>query len=590
MKQPVILVLALAFAGALCFFVWRALWTDRPAPLVREATAPVELETRAHDIDRLATPERTSSKRLDANSMATHALDTSVPKSRLRALRVRIAYASGIDEHAEGIDARAANRTGFVQDLTQVGPDSYGAYEMIPGPYVISVSASGYQRSVVRGELSPTAPETVIDVVLKPIRVVQVRWRTSTGAPIAEALSRADIEMSRARLAVYASIAPIVEDGPPPERVALTSITMDYGLARDDDGRRIVQRRSMNTDSPVQRAANAPEDTFGSLVINEPGPLWVSAYWAGVLIDAQPLELAQDEIVFTSRIEDMAVAQGTVSMNVYDAVQETPIAGVVILCTESGPKNLGITSGFLVDNGFGKPMGEISAGELAQEVMTDEHGRLELKLRPGWTTLSLKAEGYASTVSRIRVVSGQKLDLGMIGLHREDGFVGFNIIDSEGKAVTGVPFELVRLSSYDGTDVPYDRVTSSSGNGIVSFAHVARERYVLRCSAENMDCTPLIVEARDITSDPARVVAQVTVRTPRWVSFVFDPPLPPGSLLMIETLDGLPARTLETTEFGVVAAWLGGTDYTLHLVEHGRATSSVRFKVDTDPFVLDVSR
>ena len=60
------------------------------------------------------------------------------------------------------------------------------------------------------------------------------------------------------------------------------------------------------------------------------------------------------------------------------------------------------------------------------------------------------------------------------------------------------------------------------------------------------------------------------------------------ALVVIETADGLPVRTLEVNDLGVVQTRLGARPHRLHVIERGRKSRSTPFTVDSDPYFLDV--
>lgn len=59
---------------------------------------------------------------------------------------------------------------------------------------------------------------------------------------------------------------------------------------------------------------------------------------------------------------------------------------------------------------------------------------------------------------------------------------------------------------------------------------------------------------------------------------------------MVETLEGLPVRTLETDEFGIVPLCLAGRNYNPVFIEDGIPRPALRLAVDTNPFVLQIRR
>lgn len=622
MKKSAILALALVFVGGVLFVAWRALRSETAPALERDVGRPGASSSKPQELERIDDSGRASSARLAGGHGSSRAADSGVPATSLRALRVHVSFSSGLDEHPNGLDVRISNRTGAHNNLHQVGVNEFQLGEILPGPYVVAVTAENFKPTIARVDVSSKAKETSLDVVLHPARNVVVRWQTREGKPIQDVLTQSEFDAERVRLAVHASLAPILEDGPEPERCALTSIRHDYEVGTDDEGHRFVRSLIGDGISPLRpmrnpsfhRALLASGDPaltanlFDVMTLDEPGPLWVSAWCGGVLIDTQPLEAKQSEVVFTTAAADLATPPALISLWVIDTTTEMPIEGAtvtsedrLVALTPAELEDFAEHGGRLTTGGSPKrdaierptEAGAPAAGAGSAGARTDAFGRVVFKTRPGWKKLRIAAEGHADSTVRIHARAGAALDLGILELSSDAGLLKFMVLDAQGLVVSGSSFELVLLSSYDGTARPFTihqqwSSGSSDQAGLLVFEHVAPAQYVLRCVDVHMDATPLLVEPSAITSDRSRITGVVTVTTEKLVSFVFTPPLPQGTLLMLETTDGLPVSTLETNEFGVVATWLGGTEYSLHLVEAGRATAAIRFTVATDPFVLEI--
>jgi hypothetical protein len=121
----------------------------------------------------------------------------------------------------------------------------------------------------------------------------------------------------------------------------------------------------------------------------------------------------------------------------------------------------------------------------------------------------------------------------------------------------------------------------SDESGIAQVTSLGRGSYVAMCTSPRLDSAPVVFDGASTARGVDTVTATISVRPVRQISFVFDEPPRVGTLMMIETTDGLPVRALEMDEFGIVPVWLGGTDY---------LTVSVPFTVNSDPCILRIKR
>jgi hypothetical protein len=182
------------------------------------------------------------------------------------------------------------------------------------------------------------------------------------------------------------------------------------------------------------------------------------------------------------------------------------------------------------------------------------------------------------------------IDLGTIRLTPARA-ARLRVVDAAGKPVNAAEITIVRLATYDGTQAPFDLQHEwSKEDGIVTFARVCREKYVAASTAPRLDSVPVLFDGSLAMDNADTIVGTIVLRPVRQISLVFDEPPRIGTLMMIETPDGLPVRTLEMDEFGVVPVWLGGTDYRIHLVEDGSPTASVPLSIDSDPCIRRIKR
>jgi hypothetical protein len=313
------------------------------------------------------------------------------------------------------------------------------------------------------------------------------------------------------------------------------------------------------------------DDDFGLLEVPAHPPFEVGAWIGGVLLDTQTVTEGQREVVFTTNLSILGQTRVPVSACFVDDVTGAPVEHVRMSASQAG----GI------------------------ETKTESNcGKLEVD--PGWSVIQFDIDfayspetertQYAPMALQIHGIAGRPIDLGTVRLAPARA-ARLRVVDAAGVPVKENEITVVRRASYDGSQAPFDLQRAwTKADGIVTFSRVAREQYVAMSTAPRLDSTPIVFDGGAVPDGTDSIVGTIVVRPVRQISLVFDDPPLIGTLMMIETPDGLPVRTLEMDEFGVVPLWLGGTDYRIHLVEDGSVTASVPLKIDSDPCIRRIKR
>lgn len=537
-------------------------------------------------------------------------------------LRVRIVRTDGGSELPPSVDVRAASRIGVVYDALREGDSTdFVVRDLKPGSYVVLAQALGLRTAWCRVEVAPGPGETLASVPMTPSRVVHVRWRTTSGDPIAGAFAgttvpfdvtldpqsrsrRAVLDsvdgwgspnsafagtvVTRMKLAVTATREVPPESGPVPEASSMASRTRLVLATTTPDGRReSTEQRTFESvwRSPAAAGRATAPDTFGFLQIDEPGPVVITAWCDDVRIDTAVVDGLGDEVEFvtSSDVLYLLAPRTPTLLEVVDAATGSPVREARVL---------------VPDRGWSR---------------TDERGRAAIFVRGASAEAEVEAFGYRTGTVTLPGISKATDAPVVVRLTAQDApaapdalvHVSFQIESPPGWRPSPEDFELVDLATFDET-VPFldnDARRKSSRVGptsrgaarelsadpyVITFAREARGRFALVCRHAMIDVETVRVKPEDFSPDERRVTGVLHVGVPSFVGVRLREPPPPGTLVVIETADGLPVRTLEVNDLGVVQTRLGARPHRLHVIERGRKSPSMPFTVDSDPYFLDV--
>ncbi len=489
-------------------------------------------------------------------------------------LRIRISFAQDPKHEPRELQLRVSDLLGIQRDAHRESAFEYLVPGLAPGEYVVSAIEAASIGTTRRASIEKKKRESLVEIELEPKTSLSIRWRSPEGRGIEAAILDAPIEPGERTLTVRASSKPIDPDGPRPERLQIATLQEELNLVRDEENQKLMpaprQTSDLRTEPPLSKHP-VDDDLFGSLDVPAHPPFEVSAWIGGVLMEAQTVSEGQREVVFTTKLDALAGAHATVSCCIVDDFTNAPVAHA-----------------------------RISVGQATGQPDEAEPGCSSIQIDPGWALIQidtdtvLPAEGgglhYAPMLIPVHAFAGGTLDLGTIRLSPAQS-ARLRVVDNEGKPVQQAEITIVRQDSYDGTRAPDDlRRVWSDQSGIATVTRVSRGRYVAMCTSPRLDSPPTVFDGASIASGANGIAAEIVVRPVRQVSLVFDEPPRVGTLMLIETPEGLPVRTLEMDEFGIVPLWLGGTEYRAHLVEDGEPTVSVPFTVNSDPCILRIKR
>ena len=634
-KTLLLLAIVIVVVALLLLVTWMSSREERGVPL---APAPVadDVARPAADLERPADPHGSrADSRVAVRTDGSPGASSAPVGTKLECtLRVHVVLPPGVDRLPRDLDVRISSELGVVHDAHAEGDRDLTVRGLRPGAYVIVAKAPGWRRVWKRVTIDPpapgathdTPPETRAEIALQRAHRIHVRWRTPAGRPILEGLAdthvptapvdsfeelQAGIDRTRdskeatsRRTALHV----VATEGAPPRlgRIPDWKTLAEYSLyamvQRDADGHTTASASPWLASRAPVEYENPPLDAFAALEVDVDGPVHVSVWRDRVRIDTALVASDQDEVVFTTTSEALDV----------------PVAPVTVR---------------VVDDETGEPLDDATVDEsLAGRSEANAQGIARANVGLGRATFTIGAPGHDPLVVHRTLEDASPVDLGVARLRRSVGesdeetlayVAKFRVRRPDGAPLDGIALELVRFESYDRengtmeTSTVFTRATSrpegapdralassvvlNGASGVVMFAARKPERYVLRGVDPKLDVEPRLVppeafrRTRNVNGaereDASDVIAgEVVVGAPRVACIRFAQPPARGTKIVIETVDGLPVRVLDVDDFGIVSTWLGARDHRLHLIENGEATPSLRFTVDRDPFVLELSR
>ncbi len=566
--RKLILLAAVIVLVALVMLLVNALGSRAPvAPLppqiatqpTQRASTPIDATTEAHG-DPRGRESAVGGSATSANAVVGAS-----------SLRIRVSFAQRPDHEPKGLELRVSDLLGVQRDAHRESPLEFLVRGLAPGDFVVAASESTSIGKTARAHVEKDRAETILDIELQPITSLAIHWKTPEGIDITSALFSLPTGRDDPALIVRASAEPLDPSGPRPEQLELASVKRELHIAHDAETvqrRREAQSAGLPLPRPVQVGV---DESFATLRVPAPPPFEVSAWIDGVMLDSQTARAGQQEVDFVTSLDKLAQARVPVTCCIVDDVKGAPIPNLRVSVNESNGTALKMKDGCAV-----------------------------FEIDPGWTLLRFDTyfsreddvlrERYAPYALEVHGAPGVPIELGTIRLAPARA-IRLRVVDATGKPVNASEITLVRLATYDGTQAPFDLQRAwSNEDGIVTFSRVCREKYVAACTSPRLDSNPIVFDGSLATDGEDTIVGTIVLRPVRQVSLVFDVPPRVGTLMMIETPDGLPVHTLEMDEFGVVPVWLGGSDYRIHLVEGGEVTPSVPLTIDSDPCIRRIQR
>jgi hypothetical protein len=573
MRKPTLvatlLVAAVIVLAALVLFLAKGLGSRSPSP-----TLPAEAATKPHAEP--ATPAdpagRAAVDPLAPGRASVEHVENGRDDPGTGSLRIRVAFEHGSDHAPRGLAVRVSNLLGVQRDARSESPLEFVAAGLLPGEYVVVAGEDSSITTAVHANVLAPGKESSVGIVLQPVRMVSVRVESADRRPLAESAEESLFSRFQVNLTIRASREPFKRDDPPDAFATLAGIDSWFTLEVVNGTRRFVPS-SARDHIVVSKGSMPPsQGSVGVLSVPSTARFFVSAWLSGELFETQPVEKGQSEVVFTVPEKALEPAPLPVTYCLVDDETDEPIRAPIITSDSGAPMR-------------------------TATVDPDHPGCGVMQIAPGWSTLQFQPsdpdgradERFCPCRVRVHVSANQHLDLGQVRCSRARS-VRFRVLDDHGSPVEGAEFELVRLSAYDGSEKPEVVRVWSNKKGELEFVQLARERYVVRCSTPRLDAAPRVVDGERLAPGDDRIFGDIVVTPVRQISLVFDEPPLVGTLIVVESRDGLPIRSVDVDEFGIVPLWLAGTDYRVHLVEDGVVTPDVPFSVDKDPFVLRIHR
>ncbi len=465
------------------------------------------------------------------------ALDANAPRSvaaRVERVMLNGRVIGPSDEETSGETFRVVGADGIERPFTAGIDGAYSVFGLPPGPARASVWVVGFLPFFEEFEVGADSTRMQKDFVLQRAFVVSVRFTNREGGPL----------------------------GLPREmRTLLAAVAT---RERPTELRGVEGRRPWAFGSGLWRArdelgceADPGTKPAGVLEVRDPTPLWISAVLRECVLDSRILHGGESEVVFALDRAEVMARLGSLSVRVVDGRTGEPLKGASV-----GP-------GYRDGSGSG--------------VTTEEDGRVSIDdVVPGARIVSFRARDHASVSLHVRVVPGERLDLGDVELFSTSRAHG-RVLDPAGNGVAAqidvIPERFVAGSRALDTR----RVSPAAADGEFKIhgaeagplLYVARHRAWAPTLLRGDTRTDAHVELRLVTGTPVEFRTGTQGAGERWyeVRDARGDPIAFGPILMRE-----PVRSR-----------LAPGAYVLHIGMENQVLRSESFSVASAPVVLDLS-
>lgn len=436
-----------------------------------------------------------------------------------------------IEDHGERfVDARAEQ-------------GAYATAALGLGTWSVRANAPKHRESGAEVELTKEAPRLRLDLVLRRAVVLQVRFRTPGGEPLASALEAFGSDDSRPPFPTAVATA-----APPDGDFPLTS-----GAALAIGGRYRARGTGRHDEPPREAGVD------GTIELASDPPVWVSAVLRHLVLATEPVPPGSTLVTLTVDPARLIRQLASVRLRLVDADTGGPLTRARVAINDR----------------------QMGGGDRAPG---PDGNLLFEKVRPGLLALEIEAPGREWHQRIVRLEPGRMNDLGTIALGAGVSVVGA-VVDEDGRPVAGpvsaYPLDLMNISQAFDPGLH----TSSKPDGTFGFEGVPRGRLLVRTSAGIRSRAAVMV---DTSPGPVSgIVLRTTPGTP--VTLSVPTTIAASRIVQVKDVAGTPYESDEAGSRRDLKWRLAAGDYRVEIWEGGTLRRTVPLAVAGEPVKLQIA-
>lgn len=373
-----------------------------------------------------------------------------------------------------------------------------------PGRYRMRSLAQGFETHARAFEITDDEREKTIEFTMEPLRSLRVRWQTDDGAPFVEAFERDAAS-----------------------KLKLVSLRI-WELS--DAGERRTSHGTSGPPTAMKRWPDAPPDAVAVVEVASGASSEVEALVLGNVVAQERVPKDATEVVLRSRVDTVRALEARARLCVVDAATGMPLPEATCRTSQ---RNV---------HGAKQKLGPDGCAELGD-------------LAAGAWTLWVEAPGKATTVLRIELEQGARLDLGSVALQPSVRVV-VRATEVSGAPVPKIEFALL---PEDGLGSPFDKRWTSA-DGRIEIDHAPRARLSLVCLDRGWAAAAHAIDLREAPLGTEEIAVEVTLA--KGVEVALERALEtPPTLLVVRTTDGVIVSRTYTSPLGITPLRLLPGDY-----------------------------
>ncbi len=418
-----------------------------------------------------------------------------------------------------------------------------------PGEYHVTLRPRGsWNPAGARFVVAPGERMKRVEVPLALLHVLRVRWQTTDGQPIADALRQPGVIEDSALLRVAPGVERLPVRAPAP---VWPQSLIDNVRQRPAEVRPAAEDSADHVRSPPW--PDAPADAFGVLILPIVPPCAVHACIGGVVVESLDVAPGTSEVVFRTNLDDVRRSRTTLRFCVIAAESGDPVEDANYMINSSG---------------IGHPTVHLGP----------DGCQVDFRVLPGVWMLTVGARDRASHWREIDLAPGATLDLGTIAL-KKSCRVRARLRLPDGSPAVGVAAQLLSVNRFGWGHTARGGTVS---DGLLTFT-VPDERHAIVVQDERWVAASALVEP--CGADGVHEEVTLQLETGVKIALDFGPTSPLATQVLVYDAHGLPVARRPIGLTGLVPLRLVPGEY--QVVRPDRPGAH-EFRVGRDSVVIEV--